>query len=56
MNVLIKNITPAKRVKIISKLWNSMHKKMQNLVFLFFTVKQLAAACVIETTICEKVR
>ncbi len=38
----IKAITPAKGVKIMSKLRNSVHEKMEKLLLVWLTEKQLA--------------
>ncbi len=50
----IKAITPAKGVKIISKLRTSVHKKMEKLLLAWLTEKQLAGDTVMEGIICEK--
>ncbi|KAK4324160.1 hypothetical protein Pmani_005163 [Petrolisthes manimaculis] len=53
---MIKGITPAKGVKIISKLRNSVHEKMENLLLMWLSQKQLAGDTVTEAIICEKAR
>uniref|UniRef100_UPI00358F0D9F tigger transposable element-derived protein 1-like isoform X2 n=1 Tax=Myxine glutinosa TaxID=7769 RepID=UPI00358F0D9F len=52
----IKAITPAKGVKIISKLRTSVHEEMEKLLFVWLTEKQLAGDTVTESIICEKAR
>ncbi|KAI3361607.1 hypothetical protein L3Q82_013745, partial [Scortum barcoo] len=51
---LIKAITPAKGIKIISKQWTSIHENMEKLVMVWLTEKQLAGDTVMEAIICEK--
>ncbi|GFQ68528.1 tigger transposable element-derived protein 1 [Trichonephila clavata] len=53
---LIKAQTPAKGIKIISKLRNSVHNKMENLLLSWLTKKQIAGDTVTEASLCEKAR
>lgn len=53
---LIKAITPAKGVKIISKQRTSIHENMEKLLMVWLTEKQLAGDTVTEAIICEKAR
>ncbi|GFW46083.1 tigger transposable element-derived protein 1 [Trichonephila clavipes] len=53
---LIKAQTPAKGVKIISKLRNSVHNEMENLLLSWLTEKQQAGDTVTEALLCEKAR
>ncbi|XP_066940944.1 putative CENPB DNA-binding domain-containing protein 1 [Macrobrachium rosenbergii] len=50
----IKAITPAKDVKIISKLRTSAHEEMEKLLLVWLKEKQLAGDTVKESIICEK--
>lgn len=50
---LIKDITQAKGVKIISKLRTSAHKKMEMMPLVFLTEKQQARDIVTEGIICK---
>ncbi|XP_008104049.2 tigger transposable element-derived protein 1 [Anolis carolinensis] len=52
----IKAITPAKGIKIISKLRTSAHEEMETLLLLWLTEKQLAGDTVTESIICKKAR
>ena len=52
----IKAITPAKGVKIISKLRTSVHEKMENLLLMWVREKELAGDTVTEGITCEKAR
>ena len=50
----IKDITQAKGVKIISKLRTYVDEKMENLLMVWLTEKQLAGDTVTEGTVCKK--
>ncbi|XP_064116538.1 tigger transposable element-derived protein 1-like [Macrobrachium nipponense] len=50
----LKKIKPAKGVKIISKRHTDVHEKMENLLLVWLTEKQLAGDSVTEGIICEK--
>ncbi|GFT30952.1 tigger transposable element-derived protein 1 [Nephila pilipes] len=52
----IKAVTPAKGLKIISKLRNPIYDKMENLLFVWLTEKQSAGNTLAESIICEKAR
>ncbi|XP_076049579.1 putative CENPB DNA-binding domain-containing protein 1 [Oratosquilla oratoria] len=52
----IKAILPAKSVKIIHKLRTSVHGKMENLLFVWLTKKQLAEDTMMAAIVCEKVK
>jgi hypothetical protein len=53
---LIKGITPAKGVTIISKLRTSLHEKMEKLLMVWVTEKQLQGGTLTQSIICEKAR
>ena len=53
---LIKGITPAKGVRLISKLRTSFHKRMEKLLTVWVTEKQLKEDTVTKSVICEKAR
>ncbi|GBO46618.1 Tigger transposable element-derived protein 1 [Araneus ventricosus] len=53
---LIKSITPAKGVTMISKLWSSLHEKMEKLLIVWVTEKQLKGDTLTQDIICEKAR
>ncbi|XP_067125817.1 tigger transposable element-derived protein 1-like [Centruroides vittatus] len=53
---LIKSITPAKGVTIISKLRTSLHEKMEKLLMVWVTEKQLQGGTLTQSIICEKAR
>ncbi|GBO43886.1 Tigger transposable element-derived protein 1 [Araneus ventricosus] len=53
---LIKGITPAKGVTIISKLRSSLHEKMEKLLMVWVTEKQLKGDTLTQGIICEKAR
>lgn len=52
----IKGITPAKGVTIISKLRSSLHEKMEKLLMVWVTEKQLKGDTLTQGIICEKAR
>nr|XP_060616130.1 tigger transposable element-derived protein 1-like isoform X1 [Anolis sagrei ordinatus]XP_060616131.1 tigger transposable element-derived protein 1-like isoform X1 [Anolis sagrei ordinatus]XP_060616133.1 tigger transposable element-derived protein 1-like isoform X1 [Anolis sagrei ordinatus]XP_060616134.1 tigger transposable element-derived protein 1-like isoform X1 [Anolis sagrei ordinatus] len=52
----IKAITPAKGIKIISKLRTSAHEEMEKLLLLWLTEKQLAGDTMTESIVCKKAR
>ncbi|XP_066231909.1 zinc finger MYM-type protein 6 isoform X4 [Saccopteryx leptura] len=52
----LKAITPAKGIKIISKLRTSVHEEMERLLLVWLMEKQLAGDIVTESIICEKAR
>ena len=51
---LIKGITPVKSVRIISKLCTFVHKKMEKLLMVWMTEKQLKRDTLTQGNICEK--
>ncbi|XP_076049578.1 putative CENPB DNA-binding domain-containing protein 1 [Oratosquilla oratoria] len=53
---LIKAIMPTKGVQIISKIWTSVLDKMENLLLVWLTEKQLAGDTVMEAIVCEKAK
>ncbi|GBM81699.1 Tigger transposable element-derived protein 1 [Araneus ventricosus] len=52
----IKGIAPAKGVTIISKLRSSLHEKMEKLLMVWVTEKQLKGHTLTQGIICEKAR
>ncbi|GBM84642.1 Tigger transposable element-derived protein 1 [Araneus ventricosus] len=52
----IKGVTPAKGVTIISKLQSSLHEKMEKLLMVWVTEKQLKVDTLTQGIICEKAR
>ncbi|GBM72552.1 hypothetical protein AVEN_259833-1 [Araneus ventricosus] len=52
----IKGITPAKGVTIISKLRSSLHEKMEKLLMVWVTEKQLKGDTLTQGIICGKAR
>nr|XP_008121686.2 PREDICTED: uncharacterized protein LOC103281586 [Anolis carolinensis]XP_016854097.1 PREDICTED: uncharacterized protein LOC103281586 [Anolis carolinensis] len=52
----IKAVTPAKGIKIISRLRTSAHEEMEKLLLVWLTEKRLAGEIVTESIVCEKAR
>ncbi|GBN01725.1 hypothetical protein AVEN_36020-1 [Araneus ventricosus] len=52
----IKGITPAKSITIISKLRSSLHEKIEKLLMVWVTEKQLKGDTLTQGIICEKAR
>ncbi|PVD37059.1 hypothetical protein C0Q70_04052 [Pomacea canaliculata] len=53
---LIKGTTPARGVTIISKLRTSLHEKMEKLLTVWVTEKQLQGGTLTQSIMCEKAR